>query len=96
MKSRLCFGCLLGLMTVLSSVASVQADLATGLTAYWRLDESGGPVAHDSVGTYSATLNGDASFVNDRSRGYVSSLVPRILPTLWSTAPIPSAHRRQL
>jgi hypothetical protein len=42
--------------------AALPGTTEAGLIDYWNFNESGGTVAHDSVGTLNGTLSGDASF----------------------------------
>jgi hypothetical protein len=63
---------LIGSLAMVAIGTPGRADVLDGLTAYWRLNETGGTVAHDAAGgVYDATLNGDAAFVNDPVRGQV-------------------------
>lgn len=50
-----------------------RADVTSGMTAHWRMDEGNGHVVLDSVGTHHTALMGNASFVNDAQRGCVLS-----------------------
>ena len=71
MKARMSYVGLMSVVIALSLSLDSRADVMTGMAAYWRLDESSGPTAFDSVVAYNATLHGSAAFVNDAQRGQV-------------------------
>ncbi len=65
-KTRFHVGPILAVLSAVSlaglcSPDSARADIITGLTNYWSLDETSGTIAHDSAGTNNATLSGFGS-----------------------------------
>ena len=75
-------------LTLFTLTMNCSADVLSGMTAYWRFNESGGLIAGDSVGTNNAVLMGNAALVNDSAnavRYFRSTAASR--PTLYSIQP---------
>ncbi len=61
-------------ISFLASTSGARADLTSGLSAYWRFNESGGSIAADAIGSNLATLMSNAIFADDAQRGRVLSV----------------------
>lgn len=74
MKIRSLLAAYAAAAVVWNLASAVEADLLTGMTAYWRFNESSGLIAGDSIGANNAALLGNAALANDAQRGQVLSL----------------------
>jgi hypothetical protein len=56
------------------SMLGMNNNAQAALKHHWKLNESSGTTANDSIGVLDATLYGDAQFVSDATRGQVLEL----------------------